>query len=92
MHGPDGVDYPNRVVFDEIVEPERIVYTHGTSEQDPDLFKTSVTFEDQHGKTLITLRAVFRTAEERNINVEKYGAVEGGKQTLGRLDEYVRKM
>jgi uncharacterized protein YndB with AHSA1/START domain len=29
MHGPDGRDYENRITFDEIVEPERIVYHHG---------------------------------------------------------------
>src|ERR1700674_4219468 len=28
MHGPDGRDYQNRVVYREIVEPERIVYEH----------------------------------------------------------------
>src|SRR5262245_61006115 len=26
MHGPDGRDYENRVTFDEIVKPERLVY------------------------------------------------------------------
>ena len=25
MHGPDGVDYKNRIVYIEIVEPERLV-------------------------------------------------------------------
>jgi uncharacterized protein YndB with AHSA1/START domain len=29
MHGPDGRDYENRITFDEIVPPERIVYHHG---------------------------------------------------------------
>jgi len=29
MHGPDGRDYQNRVTFDEIVPPQRIVYWHG---------------------------------------------------------------
>jgi hypothetical protein len=24
MHGPDGVDYPNRIVHSEIVAPERL--------------------------------------------------------------------
>ncbi|MFB9807599.1 SRPBCC domain-containing protein [Haladaptatus pallidirubidus] len=28
MHGPDGADYYNEFVYDEIVEPERLVYTH----------------------------------------------------------------
>lgn len=33
------------------------------------------------------LRVVFRSAAERDAVVEKYGAIEGGKQTLARLGE-----
>jgi uncharacterized protein YndB with AHSA1/START domain len=33
MHGPDGRDYQNRVVYEEIVRPERIVYRH-TGDED----------------------------------------------------------
>ena len=29
MHGLDGTDYPNKIVYEEIVESERLVYTHG---------------------------------------------------------------
>jgi uncharacterized protein YndB with AHSA1/START domain len=29
MHGPDGTDYPNKVVYIEVVKPERLVYSHG---------------------------------------------------------------
>src|SRR3954468_17409211 len=29
MHGPDGTDYPNRVVFREIDPPSRFVYENG---------------------------------------------------------------
>lgn len=28
MRGPDGVDYPNKSVFIEIVRPERMVFDH----------------------------------------------------------------
>ena len=28
MHGPDGKDYKNKSIFEEIVKPERIVYAH----------------------------------------------------------------
>lgn len=28
MHGPDGTDYPNRLVYEEIVPFARIVYAH----------------------------------------------------------------
>src|SRR5262245_3424249 len=33
MHGPDGTDYPNKVVYLEIVRPERIVCDHGDGGQ-----------------------------------------------------------
>ena len=29
MHGADGTDYPNKIVYTEIVKPERLVYEHG---------------------------------------------------------------
>jgi uncharacterized protein YndB with AHSA1/START domain len=32
MHGPDGVDYPNRVVYEAIERPSRIAYTHDDGE------------------------------------------------------------
>ena len=32
MHGPDGTDYPNIIVYTEIVRPERICYDHGDDE------------------------------------------------------------
>ncbi len=28
MHGPDGRDYPNKIVFLEVAKPERLVYKH----------------------------------------------------------------
>lgn len=39
MHGPDGTDYPNKILFIEVVKPERLVYTHGSDEDnDPNQF------------------------------------------------------
>ena len=92
MHGPDGTDYPNKIVYEEIVEPERLVYAHGDdSEGKGREFQMTVTFEEHNGKTLLTMRAVFATAAERDRVVEEVGAIEGAKQTLGRLAEYVAK-
>jgi uncharacterized protein YndB with AHSA1/START domain len=90
MHGPDGRDYENRITFDEVVRPERLVYRHsGDEDVEPVRFTTTVTFVPDDGKTRVTLRAVFPTAAERERVVKEYGAVEGGKQTLARLDQYV---
>jgi uncharacterized protein YndB with AHSA1/START domain len=86
MHGPDGADYPNRIDFREIAEPERIVYNHsGDSPEDPTRFETTVTFEDHGGKTLLTMRALFETVAMRDQVMREYGAEEGGRQHLARL-------
>jgi uncharacterized protein YndB with AHSA1/START domain len=90
MHGPDGRDYQNRVTFDEIVAPERLVYHHGgDGDVEPVQFKTTITFEDLGGKTRLTWRGDFPTAEERARVVRDYGADKGLAQTMARLAEYV---
>jgi uncharacterized protein YndB with AHSA1/START domain len=91
MHGPDGKDWPNTIEYLEVVAPEKLVYRHGAEEQlsdDPHCFHVTITFESVQGKTLVTLRSLFPTAEHLEA-VKKFGAVEGGQQTLGRLDAYL---
>jgi uncharacterized protein YndB with AHSA1/START domain len=87
MHGPDGTDYPNKSVFVEVVEPERIVFSHGGGKKGAPgaHFQATWTFEAQGNKTLITGRLVFATPAERDHVVKEYGAIEGGQQTLARL-------
>ncbi|HWK73891.1 MAG TPA: SRPBCC family protein [Povalibacter sp.] len=91
MHGPDGVDYPNRIEFIEVTRPQRLVYQHGDDKGEIG-FHVTVTFTEQAGKTLVTLRSLFPTAAARDFAVSKYGAIEGGRQTLGRLDAYVANL
>jgi uncharacterized protein YndB with AHSA1/START domain len=89
MHGPDGTDYPNWITWREIVRPERISLLHGVSADDPDAFESIITFEKREQATLVEMRSVFPTAELRDRAVEEYGAIEGGRQTLGRLADHV---
>lgn len=92
MHGPDGVDYPNRVTYIEVAPPDRLVYDHGDDGESGDaLFHVTVTFAEDDGGTRLTMQAVFDSAAERDRVVEEFGAIEGGKQTLGRLAEYLAK-
>lgn len=93
MHGPNGIDYQNKIVFNEIVKPELLTYTHGSGEEnDPGQFQVTVTFEKQGNKTKLTMRSVFQSAAERDKVVKEYGAIEGANQTLDRLQEYLAKM
>jgi len=95
MHGPDGVNYPNKSIFKEIVPFERITYSHGGGrETGPGAtFTATWTFETVEGnKTRLTGRMVFPSAEARDFVVREFGAIEGGKQTLERASEYVAGM
>ncbi|HTD04208.1 SRPBCC family protein [Undibacterium sp.] len=92
MHGPDGVDYKNKIVYIEVLKPERLVYTHGPDgEADAGEFMVTVSFVEQSGKTRLTMHGLFKTAEEC-AKAKEFGAVEGGRQTLDRLEEYLAKM
>ena len=93
MHGPDGTDYPNRIIFIEIIKPKLLVYTHNSGkENDPGQFEVTVNFDAEGGKTKLSMRAIFKTKEMRDFHAEKYGAIEGMHQHLGRLKEYLTKM
>ncbi|HTV40214.1 MAG TPA: SRPBCC domain-containing protein [Candidatus Sulfotelmatobacter sp.] len=95
MRGPDGVEYPNHSVFKEIVKPEKIVYSNGGGKKGGRgvQFVSTWTFEDlAKNKTRVSIRMVFPTADDRDFVVREHKAIEGGKQTLGRLEEYVRKL
>jgi uncharacterized protein YndB with AHSA1/START domain len=90
MHGPDGRDYQNRITFDEIVRPERIVYRHGGGDDvEPVQFRQTILFEDIDGKTRLTWRGDFPSAAERDRVIKEYGAGKGLVQTMARLAEFV---
>jgi uncharacterized protein YndB with AHSA1/START domain len=91
MHDPDGTDYPNKIVYREITPFERLVFDHGADDDGAsEPFLTTVTFVEQGDQTEVTLRAVFPTVAERDAALA-FGAVEGGNQTLARLDEFVTR-
>ncbi|MFC4779156.1 SRPBCC family protein [Paenibacillus sp. GCM10023252] len=86
MHGPDGTNYNNVIRYVEVERPERIEYTHGEP-GDEEQFRVSVAFADNDGQTDLTMIMVFKSAEELKIAAEQYGAIEGAKSTLNRLEQ-----
>jgi uncharacterized protein YndB with AHSA1/START domain len=92
MHGPDGTDYPNRCIFQEVVKPERIAYTLvGGKNGGTDVgFDATWTFESVDEKTTrLTICMAFVSASDRDRVAQEYGVIEGGKQTLERLEEHL---
>ncbi len=90
MRGPDGAEYPNHSVFQEVVPGERLVYSHGGFKKGGSAvsFESTWTFEALDARTTrVTVRMVFATAEERDRVAREFGAIQGLSQTLSRLRE-----
>lgn len=84
INGPQG-DFPNYVVWKEIVPPERIVWDYyGMGKDDPHPVTTTLTLVERGQATESTLRLLFGSKEARE-NAAKYHAVEGAKLSLERL-------
>lgn len=100
MRSPDGsFDCPNTFMFDEVVEPERIVFRDVTDyskgwEQHTDIPRKAVhtvTFEEHDGKTMMRIVTRLATMEDRDEMV-KMGFIEGTSQSFDRLIAVVRRL
>lgn len=87
LHGPDGKDWPNRVIYNVVVPRERLEYSHGDFETT--MFEVTTTFEETDGKTKVESRMLFPTKEARD-GVVAFGAIELGKETHECLAEYLK--
>jgi len=88
----DGSLNPFKVKFIELDKPTMLVYDYGTDTNGaPEPVRTTVTFEEQDGKTMVTLQLLFVSAAERKQAV-KYGAIVGAMQALETLADYLDKV
>ncbi len=89
MHGPDGTNYPNRIIYSELDAPRYMRWDHDNGgEGDWDhKFVGEIELFEEGDKTRIELRVNEPSMEARD-NIAKY-AVEGGKQNLDRLAAYL---
>lgn len=93
MYGPDGEGYQNEIRYREVLEPQRLDYSHGSGEEnDPDQFEVTVTLNDSSSGTMLTMTLLFPTVAERAKVVEEYGADENVNQTLDRLVDHLETM
>lgn len=88
MHGPDGIDYPNKTVYYEVDKYSRLVYDHGGNDEQEPLFRVTVLFSDVKGKTKMDMTAALKTAEAAT-EMRKFIKQAGGNATWDRLAEYL---
>jgi len=89
MVGPDGTRYPNHAVFKEITPPSRLVFDHGDGKWV--WFEATITLQETRSGTRVTLRQLYPSRESRDEVVDKYDAIESGKQHLAKLEAYLRQ-
>ncbi len=90
MHGPDGKDYNNKVRYLKIEKPSLLMYEHGDRGM-PGYFETTINFEWEKSMTKVTLTAAMASKKELEEKIKSVNALEGGKQTLGRLSQHVEE-
>lgn len=91
MHGM-GRDFDNKIQYIEVKKPSLLSYKHSGGESEDYNFSVTVTFEEVDGKTLLTMTSTFKSEaiiEELN---RKVNAIEGGKQTLNRMEKYLEEI
>jgi uncharacterized protein YndB with AHSA1/START domain len=90
MHGPDGVDYPNKTRYLEVEQHAKLVYDHGGNDDRPPLFRVTVLFTDVDGKTRMDMSMALPTPEAAE-ETRKFIKKAGGDSTWDRLAEYLEK-
>lgn len=88
MHGPNGATYPNYMTFETIDRPARLTYFHGDDANGPRDLHTTVTFDDEGGRTRLTMRVEF-AKDEQYHEALSYGAPQSGHTTIDKLAEFV---
>ncbi len=88
MHGPDGTDYPNKTLYYEVEKYSKLVYDHGGYDERKPLFRVTVLFSENKGKTKMEMTMTLPTPEAAR-ETEKFIKKAGGNSTWDRLAEYL---
>jgi uncharacterized protein YndB with AHSA1/START domain len=95
MCGPDGNEFPNRGVYLEVVENERLVFTDAYTTawvpSEKPFMTVIVTFADEGGKTRYTALVRHWTVADREAH-EKMGFHQGWGQCTDQLASLVAKL
>lgn len=93
MHGPDGVDHPNKLVYTDIQAARRLAYMHSDDSDNANpaaTFGVAVLFEAEGQQTRVTMHMLFKTAAERDQAVNTFDAIAGANQALERLAKFLK--
>jgi len=84
LHSPDGVNFPNKSVYEEIVPMKKLVFEHLYPH-----FMTTVIFKPRGNDTHIEWAMQFDTPELRDEIVKAHKADQGQQENLNKLEKYL---
>jgi uncharacterized protein YndB with AHSA1/START domain len=88
LHSPDGTDFANASVFEEVVPMEKIVYRHTSKPY----FTSTIQFKAQGDKTVLDWQMIFDTKDEFIETVKTYKADKGLQENFEKLMVYLAGM
>ena len=84
MHGPDGENYPNKIIFREVVKNKKLVHEHFNPN-----FIAIIEFESRENQTLLNWYKLYETRELYEVVELHHKTNEGLKQTVEKLKNYL---
>ncbi len=91
IRDPDGRESGFRGEYREVVPPERIVQTFEWEPMAGHISVETATFTEQEGRTLLTVRSLFSSKEDRDGMVQS-GMEKGLRETHDRLSELLAEL
>ncbi len=85
MHGPDGTDYENRIIFKEVVKHKRLVFEYQTTPK----HLTTVEFEAQGEQTVMRWHMTFESKEQFIQLVKGFNVDKGLEENVERWNRYL---
>lgn len=86
----EGNEYGFHGVYHDVMSPERIISTFEFEGMPGHVLLSTMTFEEQDGKTKLTDASVFQSVEDRDGMLQS-GMEGGASESMERLNEYLAK-
>ncbi|MGY4691180.1 SRPBCC family protein [Salibacterium sp. K-3] len=92
----EGERHWSRSIYQEIVKPERIVYTDTFADEEANPIegmpenRVTVTFIEHEGKTKLTINVEFPSAQNLKAAIDM-GMMEGMKETINNLETHLKE-
>lgn len=88
---PEGKEYAFSGVYKEVRSPEKVVQTFNYEAMPGHEMTETITYEERDGKTIITDRSVFQSAEDRD-GMLKTGMEKGSIETMARFAQIIKRI